>query len=278
MGTPLAIMTNTGSLSAQKSLMRTSRAMQSSISHLSSGLRVNSASEDPAGLAVAENMRAQLRGFQMALRNANDGVAIMQVAESGYQTLSDIMVRMREIAVQSSNDSISNTERGFLNTEYEALIDEMDRISDSVEYNGIQLLDGSAATLTFQVGTRGTVNDEITFLTEDLDAAAFAIEITDEDVATQTASQTAITAIDTALESLNTSRATLGTSISRINMAIDHLGNTVESYGAAVGNIRDADMAKESADFSKNQVLQQAAVAMLAQANALPNLALRLLS
>ena len=161
MASPLAINTNVGSLSAQRQLTKTSRSMQQSISRLSSGLRVQSAADNAAGMAVAENMRAQQGGYKQAMRNANDGVAVLQTAESGYQNISDLLVRMRELAVQAANDSISNTERGYLNTEFTDLSSEISRVAAVVEYNGINLLDGSAGTAIFQVGTRNSADDRI---------------------------------------------------------------------------------------------------------------------
>jgi len=279
MGTALAIMTNAGSLTAQNNLLKTTKAMNKSIGRLSSGLRVTSASDDAAGLAVSENMRAQLRGFQQAMRNANDGVAIVQTAEAAYQSISDTLVRMRELAVEASNDSISDTERGFLDQEFQDLIGEIDRISNVTEFNGINLLDGSAGasgTLTFQVGTRNSTNDRIEVDLNDEDSAALGVDSSAVDVISN--AQNAIDDIDAALESLNTDRASLGATINSLSLSVNNLGATVENYGNAVGNIRDTDIGAESAEFSKQQVLQQAGVAMLSQANALPNLALRLLS
>lgn len=276
MATPLAIMTNVGSLAAQSNLLMTGRAMNKNIAHLSSGLRISSSAEDPAGMAVSESMRAQLRGFKQAFRNANDAVSLLQVAESGYQSVSDILVRMREIAVEAASETLSDTERGFLDVEFQVLIGEIDRIANGVEYNGITLLDGTNATLTFQVGTRNGANDQIVATTDAVDATTLGVNA--DDVTTLATAQTAIDTLDAAIETLNTSRTNIGSAVSQLNLAVDHLSNTIESYGAAVGNIRDADMAEESAEFSKHQVLQQAGVAMLAQANALPNLALRLLS
>lgn len=274
----LAIMTNIGSISAQTNMLKTSRSMQQSIQRLSSGLRIQSAADDAAGMAVSENMRAQLKGFQQAMRNANDGTAILQTAESGYQTLSDILVRMRELSVQAANDSLSDTERGYLDVEFQDLIGEMDRVSNTVEYNGIQLLDGTAGTggtMTFQVGTRNSTNDRITVTLADQDATALGVNASAVDTVAN--AQGSIDDIDAALESLSTDRATIGGTISTLNSAVDHLSSTIENYGAAVSQIRDTDMAAESAAFAQAQVLQQAGVAMVAQANALPNLALRLL-
>lgn len=182
MATPLAVNTNGGSLTAQRNLGRSHNAMQQSISRLSSGLRITSAADNAAGIAIAENMRAQQGGFRQASRNANDGVSVVQTAESGYQSISDLLVRMRELAVQSANDSVSDTERGYLDTEYQDLIGEIDRISNVTEYNGISLLDGTAGslsattgTMTFQVGTRSTANDRITVLLSTQSASALGV-------------------------------------------------------------------------------------------------------
>lgn len=279
MGTALAIMTNSGSLTAQNNLMKTTQAMNKSIGRLSSGLRVTSASDDAAGLAVSENMRAQLKGFQQASRNANDGIAIVQTAEAAYQSISDTLVRMRELSVEAANDSISDTERGFLDEEFQALSTEIDRISNVTEFNGINLLDGTAGaagTLTFQVGTRNSANDRITVQLDAQAGSDLGVDASAVDVISN--AQSAISEIDTALESLNTDRASLGATINSLTLSVNNLSATIENYGNAVGNIRDTDIGAESAEFSKSQVLQQAGVAMLSQANALPNLALRLLS
>ena len=274
----LAIMTNAGALRTQANLMTTTKALTKTIGRLSSGLRVNSAADDAAGMAVTENMRGQLRGFQQAMRNANDGVSILQTAESAYQSISDTLIRMRELAVEAANDSLSDTERGFINTEFQDLSDEITRISDVTEFNGINLLDGTAGTggtLTFQVGTRNSTDDRITVSLDDQDAAALGVNTSGVD--TQGNAQAAIDEIDTALESLNTDRSVLGSTINTLNVSVSNLATTIENYGASMGQIRDADIGAESADFARHQVLQQAGVAMMSQANALPNLALRLL-
>ena len=274
----LAILTNAGSLRAQANLARTGRAMNQAIGRLSSGLRVQSAADDAAGLAVSENMRAQLKGFEQAMRNANDGISILQTAESAYQSISDTLIRMRELAVEAANDSLSDTERGFLDTEFQDLEAEITRISDVTEFNGIQLLDGTAGTggtMTFQVGTRNSTDDRITVDMEDQDSTALGVNASAVD--TQANAQAAIDEIDTALESLSTDRSTLGSTINTLNVSVANLGTTIENYGASMGQIRDADIGAESAEFARQQVLQQAGVAMMSQANAIPNLALRLL-
>ena len=280
MATPLAINTNVGSLTAQRNLQKTARGLHQSISRLSSGTRVNSAADNAAGMAVSENMRAQLKGFQQAMRNANDGVAVLQTAESGYQSLSDLLVRMRELAVQAANDSVSDTERGYLNTEFSDLIDEMDRISAVVEYNGIQLLDGTAGSagnglMVFQVGTRNSANDRIQIQLDAQDSGTLGVNA--ETINSQPDAQSAITAIDSALEILSTDRAQIGSTINTLNVAVDGLGSSIENYGTAMSQIKDTDMADESSAFSKSNVLQQAGVAMLSQANQTPNLVMRLL-
>ena len=280
MATPLAINTNVGSLTAQRNLQKTARGLHQSISRLSSGTRVNSAADNAAGMAVSENMRAQLKGFQQAMRNANDGVAVLQTAESGYQSLSDLLIRMRELAVQAANDSVSDTERGYLNTEFADLIDEMDRISAVVEYNGIQLLDGTAGSagtglMVFQVGTRDSANDRIQINLGAQDSTTLGVN--GDTISSQGNAQSSITAIDSALELLSTDRAQIGSTINTLNVAVDGLGASIENYGNAMSQIKDTDMAEESSAFSKNNVLQQAGVAMLSQANQTPNLVMRLL-
>jgi flagellin len=280
MATPLAINTNSGSLTAQRNLSKNARGLQQSISRLSSGMRVTSASDNAAGMAISENMRAQQKGFQQAMKNANDGVAVLQTAESGYQSVSDLLVRMRELAVQSANDSVSGTERGYLETEFSDLIEEIDRVASVVEYNGIQLLDGTGGSqgdgnLTFQVGTRNSGNDQIAI--ELNTQSSQKLEVSAQTVLTQSGSQSAISQIDLALESLSTDRAVLGSTINNLNSAVDGLAATIENYGNSISQIRDTDMAQESSEFSKANVLQQAGVSMLSQANQAPNLVLRLL-
>jgi flagellin len=282
MATPMAVNTNSGSLTAQRNLSTSHRAMQKSIARLSSGIRVSSAADNAAGMAISENMRAQQGGFRQASRNANDGVAVLQTAESGYQSISDLLVRMRELAVQSANDSVSDTERGYLDTEYQDLISEIDRVASVTEFNGINLLDGSAGnagTMTFQVGTRNSTNDRIQIVMQSQNTSALNLNsgAGTDTVSSLADAQGAITKIDAALESLSTDRATLGSTINNLQSAVDNLSSTIENYGNALSQIRDTDMAEESSSFSKSQVLQQAGVAMLSQANAQPNLVLRLL-
>lgn len=275
---PLLINTNSAALSGQKNLSKTNSAMSQAIGKLSSGSRINNSSDDAAGLAVSEGLRAQTRGFKQAMSNASQGVAMLQTADSSMQTISDTLVRMRELAVQSASDGLTDTERAHVNEEFGKLSAEIDRTSNVTEYNGQKLLDGTAGTagtLTFQVGTRNTSDDRITIAMSDLDTTALGVNASAVD--TLTNAQNAIDDIDSALGTLNTRRAGLGAVVNQLGKAIDNLGSTVENLSVADGNIRDVDVAAESANLSKSNVLQQAGVAMLSQANAAPQLALRLL-
>ena len=279
MASPLAVNTNVGSLNAQRNLSKVGRDVNQSIQRLSSGLKINSASDDAAGIAVAEGLRAQIGGFSQASENANDAVAMLAAAEGAYNAISDIMVRMRELAVQASTDTLTNKERNYIDTEYQDLSAEITRISDVTEYNGISLLNGTSGdgsgNMVFQVGTRNSTNDQITIELKDQDAAALSLDGTA--VGTLAGAQAAITAIDNAIDTLATDRATLGSTSNELTLAVDNLANTIENLSSARSQIEDADIAAESAEFTKNQVLMQAGVSMLSQANSTPQMGLRLL-
>jgi flagellin len=278
MATPLAIVTNIGAITAQKNLRGSLTSQRKSIQRLSSGLRLNSAADDAAGMAVATGLRAQLKGYNQASRNANDAVAILQTAEGAYQNLSDILIRMRELGVQAANDSLTDKERAYLNTEFSALKDEIDRVSAVTEYNGQHLLDGtagSAGTMTFQIGTRNTTNDRITILMPSQDATS--LNLAAVNVSSLALAQSAITSIDASLDLLAVDRAQLGATLNKISNARTNLGITIENVNDSVSIIRDADIASESAAFASSQVLQQSAISMLASANQIPSLAMRLL-
>jgi len=279
MSSVLAIQTNTSSLNAQRNLNRTGRFLNRSITRLSSGLKINSAADDAAGIAVSEGLRAQIRGFDQAIENANDGIAILQTTEGSYNSISDLLIRMRELAVQAANDSLTNKERGYLNTEFEDLTTELTRISDVAEYNGVKLLDGTAGdgagNLVFQIGTRNTLNDQIPVQLKDQDATSLGVDVLAIDALAN--AQASITGIDTALDTLATDRARLGSKINELNVTVDNLALTVENLSAANSQIRDADISKESAEFTKYNVLMQSGVAMLSQANGVPQMALKLL-
>ena len=278
MATPLAIITNIGAITAQKNLRGSLSTQRKAIQRLSSGLRLNSAADDAAGMAVATGLRAQLKGYNQASRNANDAIAILQTAEGAYQNLSDILVRMRELGVQAASDALTDKERAYLNTEFSALKDEIDRVAAVTEYNGQHLLDGtagSAGTMTFQIGTRNTANDRITILMPSQDATSLLLGPVN--VSSLALAQSAITSLDTALDTLAVDRAQLGATLNKIGNARTNLGITIENVNDSVSIIRDADIASESATFASSQVLQQSAISMLSSANQIPSLALRLL-
>lgn len=276
----MTLQTNVASLGAQNNLRTSGRMLDQSIARLSSGLRVRSSRDDAAGLAVSENLRAQLKGYNQAVRNANDGVSIAQTAEGAYQAVSDILTRMRELGVQASSDGIGSNERNYLQTEFGSLKAEIDRISRVTEFNGTKLLSGNT-TLSFQIGAETTKSDQIQLSMIDLTSGgktlSAAIKSGGSKVSTQSGAFAAISTIDTALQAINNHRAKLGSKANQMSIAIDNLGTTIENLSAANSQIRDADIGMESANFAKAAVLQQAGVSMLAQANAQPNLALRLL-
>ena len=266
----LSIVTNSGSMRANMHTQKTSRALNKSVDRLSSGLRVRTAADDAAALSVSENMRAQSRSITKAVQNANDAVSLMQVTESGYQTIGDIMVRMRELAVEAANGSISDTERDMLDQEFQDMITELDR-----EYNGIQLMDGSVPSLTFQVGFRNSIDDQLVIgLAEQ---SATSLGLIGQAVNGQVAAQDAINTIDLAMEDILSDRAGIGASINNLNTTIAHLSTTATSYQTALGTVRDADVGAESTEFARHQVMQQAGIAMIAQSNTIAQGALRLL-
>jgi flagellin len=280
MSSPMAINTNLASINSTRNMTKTGRNLNNSIQRLSSGLKINSASDDAAGIAVSEGLNAQVRGFQQGMENANEAIALLQTAEGSYNSISDIMIRMRELAVQAASDTLTDKERAYLNTEFEDLTNEITRISDVAEYNGISLLTGTSGAnangdMVFQVGTRNTVNDQIKITLKDQDSTALGIEALGVDNLAN--SQTAIATIDTALDQLATDRATLGSKVNELTSSVDNLAVTIENLSAANSQIKDADLAKESADFTKHQVLMQSGVAMLSQANGISQMALRLL-
>jgi len=241
-------------------------------------LKINSSSDDAAGSAVAKGLSAQIGGFEQAAQNANDANALLATAEGAYNSISDILVRMRELAVQGASDTLTDTERGYLDTEFQDLSGEITRIADVTEYNGIKLTDGTAGNsgvMVFQVGTRNTANDRISITLADQDATALSVNAAAVDDLTN--AQAAITTIDAAIDTLATSRATLGATQNQLTIAVDNLSVTTENLSAALSGIQDSDIAAESAEFTKNNVLMQAGISMMSQANAVPNLALRLL-
>lgn len=280
----LTVNTNVTSLGVQKNLNRASDALSTSMTRLSSGLKINSAKDDAAGLQIATRMTSQIRGQTMAIKNANDGISIAQTAEGAMQEQTNILQRMRELAVQSRNDNNSASDRDALNKEFAAMSDELTRIAESNQLNGKNLLDGSASTMTFQVGSNsGTMNQisidlngKFDAATLTVDKATIAITGTTSDEA-EASFQLAITNIDSALQTINDKRADLGASQNRLTSTINNLQNINENAEAARGRVQDTDFAAETAQLTKQQTLQQASTSVLAQANQLPSAVLKLL-
>lgn len=267
------INTNVMSLTAQRNLTRSQNTMATSMERLSSGLRVNSAKDDAAGLAIAERMNTQVRGMNVAMRNANDGISLAQTAEGGLNEVGNMLQRMRELAVQSANGTNSTTDRDNLDNEYQALKTEIARIAEVTQFNGLNILGTGAATFSFQVGANATANDKIDIITTAVDTTGVGA-ITGAD---GTLASAEITALDTMIDTITTERAKFGASQSRFESAINNLQIGVENQSAARGRIVDADFAVETASLTRSQILQQAGNAMVSQANSAPQSVLQLL-
>lgn len=274
----LRINTNVASITAQKNLGKTLDRLNLSLERLSSGSRINRAADDAAGLSISENFRSQIRSLGAASRNAADGISLIQTAEGAYDGITSILHRLRELAVQSNTGTLSSTERGFLETEFDALVSEITRIADATSFNNINLLDGSTTSLTIQVGT-GTSSsvDEISLTLADSTASGLSIDTATISVAGASGAEAAITSIDSALSTVNTTRSGLGAAQNRLQAASDNLSVSIENLSAANSRVRDVDVASETAEFTRSQILAQAGSSILAQANASSQLALSLL-
>ena len=275
----LRINTNVSSLNAQRNLMGTKWGLDKSLEKLSSGYRINRAGDDAAGLAISENLRAQIRGLKQASRNAQDGISLVQVAEGGLNEISSILIRLRELAVQAASDTIGPVERQFLNVEYDQLVSETDRIADGTEFNGTQLLSGTGSILDFQVGTRNDPNiDRLSFDASKADANAAALGINLTSVADKASAQNSLAAIDSAIVSISAMRADFGAIQNRLQSTVGNIAVGVENLSAANSRIRDVDVAEETAELTKNNILLQAGTSVLAQANQTSQTALSLLN
>jgi flagellin len=280
---PLTINTNIASLNAQRNLNMSQGSLATSMQRLSSGLRVNSAKDDAAGLAIAERMNAQTRGMNVAIRNANDGISMSQTAEGALSQVSNSLQRMRELAVQARNATNSSSDKDSLNKEFSQLQQEISRVLAGTTFNGKHILGADATSLTFQIGANTTADDTITIATTDMSQDTTITAVTNTSTALIDASATlgaigaVIDNIDKALDSVNDTRATYGATQSRFDAIITNLQVGVENQSAARSRIMDADFASETANMSRSQVLQQAGTAMVAQANQLPQQVLKLL-
>jgi flagellin len=277
---PLIINANIASMNAQRHLATNTNALQASMEKLASGFRINRASDDAAGLGLSESLRSQIRGNQKALDNTQDGINVMNIADGAMQTITDNLQRMRELAVQAANDTYSTTQRDAMQTEYDQLASGITQIASSVEFNGIKLLDGNSSIATLQIGANTTVNVDdfdVSTLFTDTTAGNSGLDVDGQLLDDHTNALATITALDTALTTLNTNRGTLGASINRLQSTATNLSTMIENTSASESRIRNVDVAAESSTLTKNQILQQAASAMLAQANQAPQLALQLL-
>lgn len=273
----LRIMNNVEALNAHRTLQNTNMQVSKSIERLSSGLRINRAADDAAGLAVSEIMRSQIRGMNVASRNAQDGVSLVQVADGALGNVTDMLQRMRDLAVQASNGTLTDAQRANLDAEVQQVVAEINRVGTDTEFNGIKVLAGSVATaasaVTLQVGANGGQSIAFTISTvstSDMGISGIA-------VSTAASATAAIASLDAAISSVTTDRANLGAIQNRLEQTINRLGLTSENLQAAESRIRDADMAAEMIDFTKAQILQQSGTAMLSQANLAPQSVLTLL-
>ena len=275
----LSILTNTASINAQRNLAGSQRLMDSSLSRLSSGMRITKASDDAAGLAVSETLRAQIRGLQQANRNAQDGISVVQIAEGAMNEITNMLIRQRELAVQSASDGISDSERAYLDTEFEALSAEIDRITASTAFAGNTMINGVGADMDFQVGIHNDAASRVTvaFSTIDVTATTLGVDAASSGVDTKANSLLAIDAVDAAIDTVSSNRSDLGSIANRLVSTVNNLGVSVENIAAANSRIRDVDVAEESARMTRAQILLQAGVSVLAQANATPQHALSLL-
>ena len=272
----LRVNTNIAAMTAQRNLGNVSSRLQGNFARLSSGLRVSSAADDAAGLGISERMRSDIRSYGVAARNAQDGISLVQTAEGALNEASGILTRMRELSVQSANGTLSSTDRGTLNTEFGQLVEELDRIASSTNFNGVSLLDGNATSLSVQVGIGSDTTNDVVSVSI-VDATASTLGVSSLDISSSSGATAALDSIDTAISSISTSRGTLGAQQNRLDSTLRSILNVRENTSAAESRIRDVDVAYETADLTRNSILQQAATAVLAQANTQPQLALSLL-
>ncbi len=275
----MRINTNTAAINAQRNLYNTEMKLSKSLERLSSGLRVNRAGDDAAGLAISENLKSDIRALEQSSRNAADGISVIQTAEGALDEVNGILIRMRELAQQAANETLGASERGYLNTEFQALSSEITRISDTTQFNGTYLLNASVTgTLDIQVGLGNGAQDRIGItLTGDRDATGLGINASVLTGADNTTALASIATVEAAIGTVSSARADLGAVQNRLESTIRSISNTIENLSAANSRIRDVDIAAETSAMTSAQILQQAGVAVLSQANTTPQTALMLL-
>ncbi len=272
------INTNTSSLAAQRSLTEVNRKSEDTLAKMSSGSRIVKASDDAAGMAISEKLKSSVRSLAQANRNANDGVSMIQVAEGGLNETQNILTRLRELSIQSASDTIGESERGFTNMEYQSLKEELQRISEVTQYNGVQLLNGEGPALDFQVGIKNDdFQDRITYNTGAISSGLGSLEIDDIDVTSKEGAQESLAKIDAAVEKVSGQRAELGALQNRLFSTSNNIMGSMENLSAANSRIRDVDYAEVAAQNATNNILQNAGTAVLAQANSKNQGALRLI-
>jgi len=273
----LRIATNVPSLATQRNVANTGEEASKSYARLSSGNRITKSGDDAAGLSISNKLEASVRGMKMAQRNANDGISFVQTAEGGINEVSNILIRLRELGVQAASDTIGDAERGFLNKEVQSLKGEVDRISKVTNYNGTNLLAGEGKVLTFQVGHEGGEMNRIEFDPSKTNVSASALGIHGVDLATKSGALDALGTLDEAIKRVNENRSELGAMQNRLHSSSNSLGISIENLSDARSRIMDTDIAAETSNLAKNNILQQAGIAVLAQANNAPNAAMKLL-
>lgn len=274
----LRIGTNVAALNAQKNLYMTQIGANRSMARLASGFRINQAADDAAGLAISENLKGQIRGMRQANRNANDGISLVQVAEGSLNEVSNMLIRLRELGVQASSDTIGETERKFLDVEYQQLKSEIQRVTESTVYNGYELLNGTGGNIDIQVGVNNDpFRDRISFNAGAANATVDSLGLTAEAVDTKESAQLSLDVIDQAMTSVNAIRANFGALQNRLVSTSNNLLIADENLSAANSRIRDTDVAAETSEMTRNNILLQAGVSVLGQANQSQQLALKLL-
>lgn len=274
----MTVNTNVAANRAMTQLNKAGRNLAGSFQRISSGLRISRAGDDAAGLGVAENLKVAASSAKVAQRNTADGISMIAVAEGSASEVGNILGRMRELAVQSSSETLGDDERAYIQDEYSALSAEVDRIANVTEFNGQKLTDGSTTTVGVQVGINATADDQVDITLGDLTAATLGVDTGSIDMSTSAGASSAITAIDTAIETVSGYRSDLGAAENRLNSALNNLETFTETTLAAESQIRDADFGYETAEMSKNQILQQAGTAILAQAKSMNQGALQLIN
>lgn len=275
----LRIATNAPSITARRSLEGNQKIMDKSMAQLASGSRITKAADDAAGLSISEGMKSQIRSYHQALRNTNDGVSLLQVAEGGLGEINNILTRMRELGIQAASDTVGDQERGFINSELVQLKDEVDRIAKSTKFGNRNMLDGSGDKVDFQVGINGSSeSDVISFDSSQAHATASNLGVSGIDFSSKDGAKDSLSELDSAQNKVNGFRANIGALQNRLSSTTENLGTQIENLSVANSRIRDTDVAESSAEFTKSNILLNASTNVLAQANEVPKQALKLLS